>query len=65
MLPFEFAIDGPPVSQQARRRARLRDWISKVANEAKNHWPEDKLPVADPVMGKNYVFLRRYTRRCR
>jgi len=56
VLPFEFVIDGPPVSQQARRRARLREWISKVANEAKSHWPEDKLPVADPVMVKITYF---------
>ena len=34
MLPFEFVIDGPPVSQQARRRARLRDWISKVEDDS-------------------------------
>ena len=56
MLPFEFVIDGPPVSQQARRRARLREWISKVANEAKSHWPEDAFPVADPVMVKITYF---------
>lgn len=49
-------IDGPPVSQQARRRARLRDWISKVENEAKSHWPEDELPVDDSVMVKITYF---------
>ena len=56
MLPFEFVIDGPPVSQQARRRARLRDWISKVENEAKSHWPEDELPFDDSVMVKITYF---------
>ena len=56
MLPFEFVIDGAPVSQQARRRARLRDWISKVENEAKSHWPEDELPVVDSIMVKITYF---------
>ena len=56
MLPFEFVIDGPPVSQQARRRARLREWISKVKNEAESHWPEDELPVDDSVMVKITYF---------
>ncbi len=56
MLPFEVVIDGAPVSQQARRRARLRDWISKVENEAKNNWPEDELPVVDSIMVKITYF---------
>ena len=58
MLPFEFVIDGPPVSQQARRRARLREWISKVANEANSHWPEDAFPVVDSVMVKITYFYK-------
>ena len=30
VLPFEFLIPGTPVSQQTRRRARLRAWIDQV-----------------------------------
>lgn len=56
MLPFEFVIDGPPVSQQTRRAEKRRDWISKVENEAKSHWPEDELPVASSVMVKIAYF---------
>ena len=56
MLPFEFVIDGPPVSQQTRRAEKRRDWISKVENEAKSHWPEDELPVVDSIMVKITYF---------
>ena len=31
-LPFEFALEGPPVSQQTRRRALVRQWTQTVRN---------------------------------
>ncbi len=31
---FEFIINGPPVSQQTRRRQRLKDWKETVKQEA-------------------------------
>ena len=37
-FPFEFAIDGPPVSQQTRRRDRLRAWVQEVHEAAKRGW---------------------------
>jgi Holliday junction resolvase RusA-like endonuclease len=39
MLPFEFIVAGPPVSQQARNRARLQAWMATVRNEAILYWP--------------------------
>ena len=39
MLPFEFIVAGPPVSHQARNRARLQAWIARVRNEAVRYWP--------------------------
>jgi Holliday junction resolvase RusA-like endonuclease len=39
MLPFEFIVAGPPVSHQARNRARLQAWIAMVRNEALRYWP--------------------------
>jgi len=45
MLPFEFIIDGPPVSQQARPRTRLQDWKRFVHDEASKRWPSGGLPV--------------------
>lgn len=48
-LPFEFIIDGPPVSQQTRRRERLREWIEEVRRVATQAWPVGELPVTGPV----------------
>ena len=50
MLPFEFVVDGPPVSQQARRRERLRSWKAFVREEAERRWASGDLPTAKPVM---------------
>jgi len=56
VLPFEFVIDGPPVSQQTRRREKLRHWIDEVQMEAKNHWPTDDLAVSGLIMVKITYF---------
>lgn len=50
MLPFEFVVDGPPVSQQARRRERIREWRDQVRAIAEKQWPSEELPVTEPVM---------------
>ena len=50
MLPFEFVIDGPPVSQQARRRERVRQWRDAVRRVAEQNWPPEELPVTGPIM---------------
>lgn len=34
MLPFEFTIQGPPVSNQTRNRARLQQWKTDVRTAA-------------------------------
>ncbi|HLJ53745.1 MAG TPA: RusA family crossover junction endodeoxyribonuclease [Chthonomonadaceae bacterium] len=44
-LPFEFIIDGPPISQQARSRAQLQTWKSAVRAEAMKRWPVGEPPV--------------------
>jgi Holliday junction resolvase RusA-like endonuclease len=49
-LPFEFVIDGPPVSQQARRREKVRQWRDEVRKIAAQNWPAGELPVAEPTM---------------
>ena len=49
-LPFEFVIDGPPVSQQTRRRERYHDWKADVRRVAEQSWPSAELPVTEPVM---------------
>lgn len=50
MLPFEFVIDGPPVSQQARRRERVREWRDRVRAIAEKKWPRGELPLTEPIM---------------
>lgn len=45
MLPFEFVVDGPPVSQQTRRRARLPAWRAAVLEAAALRWPHGAVPI--------------------
>ena len=46
MLPFEFVIYGPPVSQQARHRERVRQWTEEVHNVAAALW------LGEPTVGR-------------
>ncbi len=45
MLPFEFVVAGPPVSQQARNRANLQAWKKSVREEAEKRWPQGQPPL--------------------
>jgi crossover junction endodeoxyribonuclease RusA len=49
MLPFEFIVNGPPVSQQAQSRARLQDWKRRVYDEAVKRWPSGAPAVTAAV----------------
>jgi crossover junction endodeoxyribonuclease RusA len=49
MLPFEFTIQGPPVSNQTRNRARLLLWKQDVRAAAQARIPAGTSPVRDPV----------------
>lgn len=46
---FEFQVQGPPVSAQAKNRPRLRDWTTRVTTAAWAAWPRDKPPMAGDV----------------
>ena len=48
-LPFEFVVNGTPVSQQARRRTLVREWSQEVRNLAEDSWDSDQ-PCAGEVM---------------
>ena len=37
-IPFEFVKSGPPVSQQTRRRARVREWTQEVRDVVRRYW---------------------------
>jgi Holliday junction resolvase RusA-like endonuclease len=43
MLPFEFTIDGPPVSYQTRHADRLRAWKAVVRRAAGQRWLADAI----------------------
>ncbi len=45
MLPFEFTVEGPPVSQQTRRRERLPPWRAVVRAAAQDLWPVAGTPL--------------------
>lgn len=45
MLPFEFIVDGPPVSQQAKDRTRLQAWKDTVREAARRRWPLGQAPI--------------------
>jgi Holliday junction resolvase RusA-like endonuclease len=47
MLPFEFTIDGPPVSHQTRHAARLHAWQQEVYAAAARRWPAATPPVTE------------------
>ena len=48
MLPFEFIILGPPVSQQTRRRERLQHWRARIRNAAESGWLTD-IPLEQEI----------------
>lgn len=49
MLPFEFTVLGPPVSQQTRRRSALGSWKAVVATAALNMWPANDTPLEEDI----------------
>ncbi|WP_373541432.1 RusA family crossover junction endodeoxyribonuclease [Chamaesiphon sp.] len=50
MIKFEFIVDGPPVSQQARRRERLRAWKVTVRQEAEKYWSSERQVGIGPIL---------------
>ncbi|TVQ53963.1 MAG: RusA family crossover junction endodeoxyribonuclease [Spirulina sp. DLM2.Bin59] len=50
MTRFEFIVDGPPVSQQTRRRERLRDWKITVRQEAEKYWSSEQTIATGLIM---------------
>lgn len=58
MLPFEFVIAGPPVSQQTRRRARRRAWVDELRRSAMSRWPASEPPAVGPIrVNVTHVFV--------
>jgi len=49
MLLFEFVVEGPPVSAQARRKRVRESWKAKVAAAAQSLWVRETPPIASDV----------------
>ncbi|MDM9383928.1 RusA family crossover junction endodeoxyribonuclease [Chlorogloeopsis sp. ULAP01] len=57
MTTFEFIVDGPPVSQQTRRREKLRLWKTLVRQEAQKYWsPEQKIATGLIMLQVTYFY---------
>ena len=55
-IPFEFVIDGSPVSQQARRSSRVRDWTLAVQGAAKQDWDTEPPFTGEVMVSITYFF---------
>ena len=44
MTIFDFTVDGAPLSQQAKSKANLQAWRSRVRTAANAAWPMPRLP---------------------
>ncbi len=56
-MKFEFIVDGPPVSQQTRRRQRLIDWKNKVLQEAQKYWtPQQNITTGLVMVQITYFY---------
>ena len=48
-MPFEFIVEGPPVSQQSKSRKRVHDWKMYVRRKAGQEWSKNDPPLKQPV----------------
>jgi len=55
VMEFEFLIPDRPVSLQARRRQRIRDWQQFVADEAAK--TRERAPIADHHLQLTLIYL--------
>ena len=50
MTRFEFVVDGLPISQQTRRRERLKAWKTTVRQEPEKYWWSEQKTATGLVM---------------
>ena len=55
-IPFEFVIDGPPISQQARRRRLIKEWTDEVQSVAEKNWDTEPPFVGEVMVSITYFF---------
>lgn len=49
MLPFEFTIEGPPLSHQTKNRQNLQNWKAQVSAAAQSTLTAGTVPTLDNV----------------
>lgn len=55
-LLFDFCVEGPPISLQARNAASKARWRAKVLAAATAVWPSSKAPIDHAVMARITYF---------
>ena len=49
-LPFEFSVQGTPLSYQTKNRDRLQRWVATVRAEAVRRWPQGQPAVTTQLL---------------
>ena len=55
-IPFELTVYGIPVSQQTRKRCRLKEWRQDVCSAAKREWTEEPSDFGPLMVTITYVY---------
>jgi crossover junction endodeoxyribonuclease RusA len=55
VLPFEFLVPGPAVSQQTRRQANRRAWIERIFRQAEGRWASDAAETESVALTLTYL----------
>jgi len=61
MLPFEFIVEGPPVSHQTKNRQRLNAWKNRVLVAAKKVVNNGSEPITEEVTFKITYYYDNYS----
>jgi crossover junction endodeoxyribonuclease RusA len=55
-FPFEFVVEGTPVSLQTKRPESLREWKARIVEASKPVLPEGHFATEDPLAVTLYYF---------
>ncbi len=61
MLPFEFIVEGPPISGQAKNRERLAAWRATVRKADAVRWHTDDPPLEESLSLTVVYYYERVT----
>lgn len=55
-FPFEFVVDGTPVSLQAHRKESIHQWKERIVEASKHHLPQGHFATELPVAATIFYF---------